>query len=378
MKKEARLLLNRAIDSLLLAIEHFNRPWDRGRTEAVLMLLDHSFEMLLKSAIVHKGATIRERRATQTIGFDPCIRKCLSDAQVKCLTETQALTIRTLNGLRDGAYHYIIKLPEQMLYIYTQAGVTVFADILREVFQKELGDFMPGRVLPISTELPSDLVVLMDREFHQIQNLLTDRMRRGTEAKARVRALAIIENVADGSNSQPGEGQVKRLINGIRTGQDWNTLFPAVASLKMDTEGSAMKFSIRISKADGFPVRVVQEGEDPAAMIAVKRVDELGYYNLGLRDLAKHLGLGPHIALAVIKHLGLQDDPEYFKEFRIGSSRHKRYSPKALSRLRDEIPKLNIPEIWQKWKPRRRVQSSHSVEDLAPTVEQEETTVRSP
>lgn len=70
MKKEARLRREKAINSLILTIEHFNRPWDRSRVEAVLILLDHSFEMLLKAAILHSGGRIRWSRAKETIGFD--------------------------------------------------------------------------------------------------------------------------------------------------------------------------------------------------------------------------------------------------------------------------------------------------------------------
>lgn len=70
MKREARLLLKKAVDSLILSTELFNRPWDRGRVDAVLILLDHSFEMFLKAAVLHKGGQISEPRATQTLGFD--------------------------------------------------------------------------------------------------------------------------------------------------------------------------------------------------------------------------------------------------------------------------------------------------------------------
>ena len=55
-------MLKKATDSLILAIEHFNRPIDRGRVSAVLILLDHAFEMLLKAAILHRGGRIREAR----------------------------------------------------------------------------------------------------------------------------------------------------------------------------------------------------------------------------------------------------------------------------------------------------------------------------
>lgn len=46
----------------------------------MLIFLDHSFEMLLKAAILHKGGKIRERRAKNTLGFDACVRRGLSDA----------------------------------------------------------------------------------------------------------------------------------------------------------------------------------------------------------------------------------------------------------------------------------------------------------
>lgn len=49
MKKEARVLLRKSVDSLFLSVEHINRPWDRGRSEAALVLVDRSFELLIES-----------------------------------------------------------------------------------------------------------------------------------------------------------------------------------------------------------------------------------------------------------------------------------------------------------------------------------------
>jgi hypothetical protein len=54
MRKEARTLYTKGVDSLVLAVDHFNRVWDRGRTEAVLIMLDRAFELLLKAIIVHR------------------------------------------------------------------------------------------------------------------------------------------------------------------------------------------------------------------------------------------------------------------------------------------------------------------------------------
>src|SRR3954465_4235384 len=94
MRKESRLLMEKACDSLLLSIELFNRPHERGRGTAVLILLDHAFEMLLKAGIVHRGGRIREKRARETLGFDACVRKALSDGTIKFLSEEQALSLQ--------------------------------------------------------------------------------------------------------------------------------------------------------------------------------------------------------------------------------------------------------------------------------------------
>ncbi|MEA3253347.1 MAG: hypothetical protein U9Q17_00185 [Chloroflexota bacterium] len=52
MKREAHLLLRKACDSLMLSMEFFNRPHDLGRATTTLILLGHTFEMLLKASIV--------------------------------------------------------------------------------------------------------------------------------------------------------------------------------------------------------------------------------------------------------------------------------------------------------------------------------------
>ena len=178
MKKEVRQLREKGISALVLSIEHFNRPWDRGRTEAVLILLDHSFKMLLKAAIRHRLGKIRKAREKQTIGFNACVRKGLTDANVKFLTAEQALALQTINGLRDAAQHYVVDMSEHQLYFYAQAGVTLFRDINDDVFDKKLAIELPERVLPISTTAPKDLYALFDNEVEEIKALLAPALER--------------------------------------------------------------------------------------------------------------------------------------------------------------------------------------------------------
>jgi len=164
MKRESRLLYAKAVDSLVLSIEHHNRPWDRGRVDAVLILLDHAFEMLLKAAILHRGGAIRKPREKQTIGFDECLRKALSDGAVQFLKQEQVLQLQAINTLRDAAQHHLVDLSEQHLYIHAQAGLTLFRDVVRAVFDQDLQVHLPPRVLPLSTTPPTDLATLFEQD----------------------------------------------------------------------------------------------------------------------------------------------------------------------------------------------------------------------
>src|SRR3984957_15670804 len=116
MRREAKLLLAKACDSLVLSIELFNRPHERARISGSLIHLDHGFEMLLKAAILHRGGRIREKHAKETIGFDACVRRSLSDGKIKFLKEEQALVLQTINGLRDAAQHHLLDISEGQLY----------------------------------------------------------------------------------------------------------------------------------------------------------------------------------------------------------------------------------------------------------------------
>lgn len=348
MKREVRILLSKATDSVLLGIEHFNRPWDRGRREAILIFIDRAFELLLKSVIVFKGGRIRESRAKETIGFDACVRKCVSDNKVKCITAEEAITIQIVNSLRDAAQHYMLDISEQQLYIYTQAGLTLFDKILRGVFNRKLVDYLPERVLPVSSNPPSDFGNLMEIEFEDTKRLLKPGLRKEFHARSKLRSFAIIEASLNGSRLQPSDGELNKLINQIRRGKGWQQIFPGIKRLVLNTEGNGLNVSLRITKAEGQPIHLVPEGTPGATIVAVRRVNELSYYALSLADLMQKLNLSQPKLLAVIRELKMQENSEYYKEFRFGKTLHKRYSPKALDFLKQELPRLDIGAIWNK------------------------------
>lgn len=354
MKKEARLLKTKAIDSLTLCVEHFNRPWDVGRVDAVLMLLDHSFEMLLKAAILHRGGRIRDRGEKNTIGFDTCVRRSLSDGEIHYLAEEQALTLQAINGLRDAAQHHLVQISEGHLYLHAQAGITLFRDLLRGVFHEELRDVLPDRTLPISTVAPLDPIALFTEEVEEVARLLKPGTRRRTEAAARLRALAIVDGAIRGEKLQPGEAELRRIGRSVADGQQLGDVFPGITSVEFVTEGSGANLTLRLAKKEGIPVHLVPEGTADATVVAVKRVNELDYYNLGHHDLAGHVGLTSNKTTAAIWYLDLQSNPEFCKMIMIGSSRFKRYSQKAIPAIREVVDNVGIDELWRAYREKRR------------------------
>jgi len=352
VRKEARMLLRRSLDSLVLSVERFNCPWDRGRQEVMLLLLDRAFELLLKAAIRHRGGRIREPGQKETYGHEKCVRVCLSDEGLKCLTNEQALTIQIVNSLRDAAQHYMLELSEQQLYLYAQAGVTLYSDLLTSVFQWNLRDHVPERVLPVCTSVPKDLQTLVKAEFDDIKNLVAPKSRKMLQARAKVRALAVVEASLIGIRSQPGEGELNTILRKVRAGDSWRELFPGIASLELATDVSnGIPVSIRITKREGQPVHLVPEGTPGAMIVSVKRVNELDYYSLGLKDLAEKTGLNQSRTLALVMHLDLQSSTEYFKAVQIGRSVFKRYSQRALTAIQEALKTVDMDKVWQLHKP---------------------------
>jgi hypothetical protein len=351
MKKEARILVGKAINSLILSIEHFNRPWDQGRPETVLILLDHAFELLLKAAILHKGGKIRKKRENQTIGFDECIRVAIP---LKIIDTEQALTLQTINSLRDAAQHYILQISEQLLYFQAQMGLTLFKDILKDTFQKDIVKELPKRVLPLSTTPPSDILTLFESEVDEIKRMLSPKKRKMVEATAKLRALAIFDGSIRGEKLQPSQGYLNTLAKRIKQQKDWKEIFPGVAAINISSDGSGYALSLRITKKEGVPVQLVPEGTPGATVVAIKRVNELDFYNLSLTQLAENVKLSGPKTNAIIQHLKMKDSEDYFKQISIGKTKFNRYSQKAIQKINEELPKLDIEKVWAENKPKRR------------------------
>jgi len=274
----------------------------------------------------------------------------LSDGGIKFLSEEQALVLQTINGLRDAAQHHLLDISEGQLYVHIQSGVTLFRDLLKSVFDQKLLTYLPSRVLPVSTVPPTDLATLFDSEVSEVRKLLRPGKRRRLEALARLRPLAILDGTIRGEKGQPSDAELHRLEKNILDGIAWTEVFQGAASVELTTDGSGPTLSLRVSKKEGIPIQLVAEGTPGASVVAVKRVNELDFYSLGAKQLAEKFNLNVSKTLAVVDYLGIRERAECYKEFKLGSQLHKRYSQKAIAEIEQALSKESADSIWTKRK----------------------------
>ena len=346
-KRDVSELKGRAINSLVLSIELFNRPHDQGRAEGVLILLHHAFEMLLKAIIKDRTGTVHAKGEKYSYGFD----KCLEVAQnvIKVISVDERATLSILDAHRDTAIHYYQDVSEDILYLQAQAAVTLFDDLISKVFNERLADCIPERVLPVSTRPPKDLKVLIDSELSQVDELLQAGRRKGIQAAAKLRPILAMATATRSDAERVTEPELQKAINRRRRGDDWSVILPEVAQLKLETQGDGIPIYLRIKKDADIAVRVAKDGEPVTGTLIKQEVNIWDKYNLGRDDLAKKLGISGPKTSALILELKIQDDQDCYKVLRRKSSTFKGYSKAALDRLQSAINGgVDIEGVWEK------------------------------
>ena len=130
-------LKQKAINGFLICLGHFNRPWDQGRTDAVLILLGHACEMLMKAAIVRAGGSIHSGKNTTISLMDSISELELSpEGRTPILSAEDVIALRIISALRNNAQHFHVVIPEEMLYYCASNGVRVFRNVMNSIFNE--------------------------------------------------------------------------------------------------------------------------------------------------------------------------------------------------------------------------------------------------
>lgn len=344
LRNETRHLKCKAVSSMRTAMTAFNSPDDDGRVTRVLLHVQHSFEMLLKAALVQDKRAVFDKTTGRSIGFEKCINYA-SEKPIS-LSREEAGTLRAIDAMRDDEQHWYVVVDEGLLYLYTRAAVTLFDDLLHRVFDERLADRLPVRVLPVGTEPPQDFQTLVDREYQNIAALLKPGRRARAEADARVRALLAMESQVD-SEAAVSTADVRRVVKGIQAGKPRAAVFPSLAEVATAVDGGGTTVEVRFVKKEGLPVRLVKDDEGAADAAAIRLVPLQRKFHWGAFELADKLGLSRPRSTALRQHLGIDMDADCAYTFTFGSQKHLRYSDNAYTRMRDALEGgVDMAAIW--------------------------------
>lgn len=349
------------VNSFRLAVELFNRPQDDGRVEAVVLLLNHAFEMLLKGAILKQGGEIRaDDGEGNTLGFEKCVNICrygeTTDDSVKCINVSEGAVLQSLNHQRDFAQHEQIHIQEGYLYLLSRQCIEIFEKVLEDVFEESLSEYLPERVLPLATLLPVDIVNLIEDEVVQIRELM-DRDEVET-ARNRVKSLESLERGLDDEGATATKSEIDERLESLADEEELDTVFPHVFAALTGDEDIGEGRRIQFGSDAGIPATYIPEDEidDETDVYLFTEKNLHDRYPLNpfqLRDAVRE-ELDSEITwarcLAIMKEIGVLDNEEYHREdISLGDERSRDgYTRSAVARIVEAIEAgLDPDEAWE-------------------------------
>lgn len=347
LRSSARILKKKSLASLRRTVAAFNSLEDDGRATAVLLHLQHSFEMLLKAALYQSSIQVFDKVTGRSIGFENSIKQAQQAPAIR-LTAEEAGTLRAVDAMRDDEQHWYTHVDEGLLFLHVRAAVTLYDDLLQRIFHERLADHLPVRVLPISVDPPKSFDFLVDREYRKVAELLQPGRRSGADARARIRALLAMEAHTE-PDTQVSNSDVNRVEKAIRQGKSREVVFPKLGSIGANIAGEGLAVEVRFVKQGGLAVTYSSDADQDAA--AIRMVDLQKKFHRSAGDLASAVSLTPPKARALRLHLGIDQDPNLRHVFPFGSQKHVRYSDHAFTKMRDGMKELDMDNIWAAHKP---------------------------
>lgn len=156
-------LLGKSIEAITMAIEIYNKPLTKYRSETSMILIINAWENALKALISKKRwAKIYNRKKDESKPFDECV-SCVKSNLGKSWKESWEDSINKLYKERCKIIHYSKGL-EILDYMIIQKNILFFKEFIDQNFEISIIKDKHWFILPIATELPFDQFNLLSCE----------------------------------------------------------------------------------------------------------------------------------------------------------------------------------------------------------------------
>lgn len=145
------LLLNKAKEAFLLAIEIYNKPTLRYRAEGFALFMVNAWELMLKAYLIKRDgeeSIYYLDKSGRTISIDKCARKIFSNEK-----DPLRLNLEKIIELRNTSTHFITEEYEVLYVPLFQANIFNFADKLKELHGIEISEIVPENFLTLSVSI---------------------------------------------------------------------------------------------------------------------------------------------------------------------------------------------------------------------------------
>jgi hypothetical protein len=88
-----------------------------------------------------------------------------------------------------------------------------------------------------------------------------------------------------------------------------------------------------------------RRGADDSTPAAIRQIDLQNKYRRSPAELASDLGLTGPRAVALRRHLGIDNDESCRHDFEFGSQRHPRYSDNVFTKMREAMRDMDMEAI---------------------------------
>jgi hypothetical protein len=354
LKQESRVLQQKALASLIFTIEAFNSPHEGGRATRVLLHLQHSFEMLLKAALVQTGdKRVHDPETGRSIGFERCLRLAAENDIIK-LADADAGTLRAIDAMRDDEQHWFNIVSEQLLYLHARAGITLFDELLQRVFANTWPTTCQGESCHSRWIHRVNSQSCWMRNTHRSPRSCNPGAERDTKPERGCARCSLWRRTS--SRTRVSDKDVTRVERGIRDGDTREQVFPRLEEIATAIDGEGVNTIVHFTKQQGAPVRYVADESVPAA--GIREVDLLKKYHRPPAGLARELDISPSRSTALRRHLGIDSDGPYSHQFVLSpSNKPRRYSDNALRLMRETLNAADLDAIWKAHSPNRGARS---------------------
>lgn len=151
-KKVSLELLDKSLEAMTMAIEIYNKPLVKYRTETSIILIINAWENVFKALIKeNKWAKLYDPKSNWYKPFEECLQ-CIK-ANKAGLGEDAYQSIKLLYEKRCRVIHYH-KSIEILDYMAIQANILFFKEFVSKNFNRSIIKDKTWYILPIGTEVP--------------------------------------------------------------------------------------------------------------------------------------------------------------------------------------------------------------------------------